>query len=96
MYLISLIKNRGLDKSIVEAVRQNKVVYTGTSAGSMIPAAGLNMSIYDAEEKSYVAEGGEGKANYTGLGLLNFLIIPHASNKDFLKSLISRTDLDVG
>lgn len=88
LYLISLIKNRGLAQVITDFVGQDKIIYTGTSAGSMVPAKGLDLSIYDAEEKPYLEEAKGGDDHYAGLDLVNFLIIPHASNRDFLEANI--------
>lgn len=82
IYLASLIKDRGMVKPIVDAVRQDKVIYTGTSAGSMLVAEDLTMGIYDPEEEAYA----KATKDYSGLGLVNFLIMPHADNRDFLES----------
>ena len=79
IYLICLIKERGFAKLITEAVRKGQIIYTGTSAGSMIVAEDLTINAYDPEEKDFVAR----MKDKTGLGLVNFLIIPHTNNKDF-------------
>ncbi len=88
LYLASLIRNRGLAQIITDFIKQDKIIYTGTSAGSMIPAKGLDISIYDAEEKPYLEKAKDGDSHYTGLGLVNFIIIPHASNREFLEANI--------
>lgn len=82
IYLASLIKNKELVAPITNAVRQGKVIYTGTSAGSMLVSADLTMGTYDPEEEPYV----KATKDYSGLGLVNFLIMPHADNQDFLES----------
>jgi len=79
MHLISLIKDRGFDKLITEFVRKGKVVLTGSSAGSMIVAKDLSIEAHDADEKEFVGKAKDSK----GLGLTNFLIMPHSNNKDF-------------
>ena len=79
IYLASLIKNRDLVKPITDAVRDGKVIYTGTSAGSMLVSEDLTMGIYDPEEEPYA----KATKDYSGLGLVNFLIMPHASNPLF-------------
>ncbi len=85
LYLISLIKNKKLDKIIVDFVRNNKIIYTGTSAGSMIVAKDVFLSSFDLEEKEYV----KNIKDYSGLDLVNFLIIPHCNNEDFTQSNLS-------
>jgi peptidase E len=79
--LICIIKERGFVKLINEAVRKGGVIYTSTSAGSMIVAEDLTINAYDPEEKEFVAR----MKDNSGLGLVNFLIIPHTNSKDFAK-----------
>lgn len=81
IYLICIIKERGFVKLITDAVRKGKIIYTGTSAGSMIVAEDLTINAYDPEEREFVAK----MKNNTGLGLVNFLIIPHINSKHFAK-----------
>lgn len=81
IYLICIIKERGFAKLITDAVRKDKIIYTGTSAGSMIVAEDLTIDAYDPEEKEFVAR----MKDNSGLGLVNFLIIPHANSKHFAK-----------
>lgn len=82
LYLISLLKKNGLDSVVIEKVREGKIVYSGTSAGSMIAAPNLSLSKYDDED----AEFAKTLTDFKGLDLVNFLIIPHNNNKDFLES----------
>ena len=67
---------------ITRAVRADKIIYSGTSAGSMIASSDLSLCSFDDDEKKYV----EGKKDFSGIGFVNFLIIPHTNNKDFIKS----------
>ncbi len=83
LYLINLLKEKGFDKLVIDLVKKGKIIYTGTSAGSMIPAKDLKLSYYDPEEKEYIDV--EKMKDFSGLGLVNFLIIPHTNNKDFTK-----------
>ena len=78
-YTMSLLKEKGFDKIIADFVKENKLIYTGTSAGSMIVADNLSLDSHDPDEKQFV----EKLKDFLGLGLVNFLIIPHANNKDF-------------
>ena len=79
IYLICLIKERGFVKLITDAVRKGKIIYTGTSAGSMIVAEDLTIDAYDPDEQEFVAR----MKDNSGLGLVNFLIMPHTNSKDF-------------
>ncbi len=82
LYLISLIKKQGLDKIITDAVSTGKIIYSGTSAGSMIVSKELSLCKYDDDEQKYM----EGLIDFSGLGLVNFLILPHANSKDFVEA----------
>ena len=84
LYLISTIKKVGVHTIISKAVRQGKIIYSGTSAGSMIAADDMKLKLckYDDEEKELVKT----MTDYSGLGLVNFLIIPHCNNNDFVES----------
>ncbi|HEY4496001.1 MAG TPA: Type 1 glutamine amidotransferase-like domain-containing protein [Candidatus Paceibacterota bacterium] len=88
LYLTSLIRERKLEKSLIKNVKQGKIVYSGTSAGSMITSSDLRLSSYDDEDKEYA----EKMKDFSGLGLVNFLIIPHTNNKDFVKSNIQMVE----
>ncbi len=79
IYLICLIKEKGFDQLIVDYVRKDNIIYTGTSAGSMIVAEDLTIDAYDPEEKEFV----DRMKDNSGLGLVNFLIMPHTNSKDF-------------
>jgi len=80
-YTILIIKERGFDKIIKEFVEKDKIIYSGTSAGSMIVSEDLSLDASDPEEKQAV----EKLKDYFGLGLVNFLIVPHSNNKDFVE-----------
>lgn len=68
---------------IVDAVRNGSVVYTGTSAGAMIAATELAMLAYDDEEQRIYVEKG---FNKKGLGLVPWVILPHAEQEHFVES----------
>jgi dipeptidase E len=88
LYLMSLIRKQDLQQVIVDAVKNNDVLYTGTSAGSMIAARDLSLSKYDPDEEGFV----EDVEDFSGLGLVDFLVIPHAGNKDFIESDIKMVE----
>ena len=77
-YTMLLLREKGFDKLITEFVRENKIIYSGTSAGSMIVSADLSLDTLDPDEKKFIDK----TKDYSGLGLVDFLIMPHANNKD--------------
>ncbi len=82
-YLGWLLQSKGFDTEIVESVRSGKVVYTGTSAGSMIASQDVAMFSYDdVEEQEYIEKG----FNMKGLGLVSWTIAPHSNSPDFVSS----------
>ena len=78
-YLIDLIRKRNLEQIIIDAVKNEKIIYTGTSAGSIIVSASIAAFSYDEDEKEYVGK----VPDRRGLGLINFAIVPHCNNADF-------------
>lgn len=82
LYLLNLIKEKGLSNIIIDQVRKGKIIYSGTSAGSIIPALDLRLFNFDSEEKEYIDV--ESIKDFSGLGLVNFLILPHTNNIDFV------------
>lgn len=82
LYLLNLLRQRELVEIIRDFIRNGKMIYTGTSAGSMIAASDLSLSKYDEEEQKFVFE----TSDYSGLDLVNFYIIPHCQNHEFLPS----------
>jgi peptidase E len=83
LYLINLLRKRSLDVPLVESVKSDKVLYSGASAGSMIAAGDLSLCRKDDEEKEAIAQGA---TDFKGLGLVNFLVLPHCNNEHFAKS----------
>jgi dipeptidase E len=79
LYLISLLRQKGFDKLIIDAIKKDEVIYTSSSAGSMIVAKDLSLCAFDMDEPDECKK----KENYSGLDLVNFLILPHSNNKDF-------------
>jgi peptidase E len=79
-YLVSLIRERHFDNIITQAIRDEAVVYTGTSAGSIIVSDNIRAFSYDEEEREYIKK----VPDHKGLGILNFAIMPHCNNPDFV------------
>ncbi len=84
LYLISLIRSQDLGETLIEVVKRGKILYSGTSAGSMIPSNDLGLLAFDDEDAEYAKK----MTDFSGLGLVGFLTVPHTNNKDFAKSNI--------
>jgi peptidase E len=82
-YLGWILRDKDVADAIIEAVENDSIIYTGTSAGSMIVSKDLAMFSYDdEEEKEYV----EREFTKKGLGLISWTIAPHSDSKDFVES----------
>lgn len=79
-YLISLLREKGLERAILNAIKNNLVVYTGTSAGSIIVSKNLKPFSYDQEEIEHIKK----VPGHRGLGVIDFGIVPHCNNVDFV------------
>ena len=85
LYLNYLIHKTRLYSILKEKVTNGKIIYTGTSAGSMVASPDLyeiKNSLLEEIDSKYI-EGIERK-DYIGLNLVPFLIIPHTNNPDFI------------
>lgn len=79
-YLLDRIRKNNFEKEINEFIDQNKI-YIGSSAGSEILGNSIEIALpYDENKVNMM--------NYTGLKIVDGLIIPHANRKeDFIKDL---------
>ncbi len=82
LYVHDLLSKQGLSEVLKKSVLSGEIVYTGTSAGSMITAPSLALCAYDPDEMEFMYEG----MNFSGLNLAPVLIAPHANNEDFKPS----------
>jgi len=82
LHLMSLLRKNGLNKIVIERVRRGSLIYSGTSAGSMVASVSLSLSAFDEEE----ADNAKHLTEFSGLGLVPFYIVPHVNNKEALKS----------
>jgi len=82
MYLMSLLKKKGFANLISKSVLAGDLMFSGTSAGSMISAASLKLFTFDKDkdERKFVRQ----MKDAEGLGLTDFLMLPHANQKDFV------------
>ncbi|MFA6601871.1 MAG: Type 1 glutamine amidotransferase-like domain-containing protein [Candidatus Paceibacterota bacterium] len=78
--LLLLLKQKGFDSLISLAVKKGKIIYSGTSAGSMIAPDDVTLLTYDEDEKEYVKE----LKDFKGLGLVDFLFLPHGNQQEFI------------
>ena len=81
-YLLSVIKQNGIDTIVQDYVKDEKIIYTGTSAGSIIASESNEIYKYDPEERTY----SNLLHNYSGLGFVKFLIVPHCNNPEFVEA----------
>lgn len=84
-YLLDVIRKNNFDKTIKRFIDDGKI-YIGSSAGSEI----LGSSIYPALDFD---ENNVNMTNFTGLQIIQGLIIPHCNRKEeFIKKLKNETD----
>lgn len=79
-YLIALLQKKHLGDVIAGAIINETVVYTGTSAGSIILSENVKAFSYNDEEAEYIKK----ISGHKGLGILNFGIVPHSNQADFV------------
>lgn len=80
-YLVSTIRANSLDQVIKQAILEEKIVYTGTSAGSIIVSKSIKPFSYDQEEAPYLNK----VPDHTALDIINFSIMPHINTIDFIE-----------
>lgn len=84
LYILKLLKDTGMDKAIASAVKRGRIIYTGTSAGSMIMSPNISFCADDEDEQE---AGMVGKLkNMDAIGLMPFYIICHAQEKQYIPS----------
>ena len=67
------IRKTGLDKFIIEAVKSNRSVYVGVSAGSIIAGPDISIASWGSEGDSNDID----LKDLSGLGLTNIVVSPH-------------------
>lgn len=85
LYLISLLRKNDLEEILKKAILENKIFYTGTSAGSMIVSKDVTLVQYDEEEAPFIKDM---NGDFSGLGLVDFYINPHSQNPIFTEANI--------
>lgn len=82
-YLMQEMKRTGADKLIINEVNKGKF-YVGESAGAIITAPNIEYaSLMDSKKTApYLSD-------YSGLGLVDFYVVPHAHSLSFNKAVES-------
>jgi peptidase E len=95
LYINYLFHQTGLNQICRELVNDDRLIYTATSAGSMIVAPNLKVAAPESlEEDSPLLEGidlkyleGIQPEHYAGLSMVPFMVMPHANDLDFQEYL---------
>lgn len=80
-YFLLLIREKEIDEVIKDYVRNDKIIYTGTSAGSIIAAQSVELYKYEKYNEEEI-EFAEKISDFSGLGFVNFIVLPHAGEKE--------------
>ena len=72
----------GLDNILKEQVAHSKIIYGGSSAGSIIPTPSLHGTEY-GDEPSEIPKGYKKEVIWSGLNLVSFHIVPHYESEWF-------------
>ena len=95
-YLLQELRRSGADKILIQEVNKGKL-YIGESAGAIIACPDIGYCVgMDSPEKAPEL------TDYTGLGLVDFYIVPHIGNEEMgeaaekaVEEYNSRLDLEV-
>ena len=95
-YLLQELRRSGADKILIQEVNKGKL-YIGESAGAIIACPDIGYCVgMDSQEKAPEL------TDYTGLGLVDFYIVPHIGNEEMgeaaekaVEEYNSRLDLEV-
>jgi dipeptidase E len=79
-YLLSKLHKLSVFETIKSIVSEGNIIYTGTSAGSMIVAP----SLFGVGRLDDDIDENFSKQDQMGLGLVDFLILPHFQNPEFV------------
>jgi dipeptidase E len=100
LYLLNKIQKCNLVATIQNLVSSDKIIYSGSSAGSMIVAPDLSVKKDLNDEPETWAKYLSDFTDYTGLNLVDFLIVPHFNipeyspyNQDYVKNSSFNTPL---
>ena len=80
LYLLDKIRKCNLVATIQNLVLSDQIIYTGSSAGCMIVAPDLSVKKDLSDEPETWAKYLSDFTDYSGLDLVDFLIVPHFDN----------------
>jgi len=80
-YLASLLRQNGHEEVIKEALENDSIVYTGSSAGSAVLAHDLTAFSYDDHEAEHISKVPDMK----GPDVVPFGILCHSNNAEFVE-----------
>jgi dipeptidase E len=80
------LKYTGLDRFLCDSVRKNEIVLGGESAGAIIMGPTLRYSEIDTDEDSpnYIPSGYDKEVIWTGLGIVDFVPVPHYQTSGYI------------
>ena len=83
-----------LDTLIVDQVKMGSLIYGGESAGAIIAGPTLNYSEMEGHEDSpdFLAEGYKSEVIWEGLGLVDYVPVPHFQDPDYGSEIDGYTD----
>lgn len=84
LYVLDLLKKSGWFVKILSAIKNDQILYTGTSAGSMIMGPSIWFAHDDEDEQE--ARMVDKVKDYTSFGLMPFYLMCHAQEKYYIKS----------
>lgn len=79
LYLLEQIQKSNCQKLIRDKIL-NGVIYIGSSAGSLLAGPNIEFERVFADDNDYTAD----LDSYNGLGLVDFVILPHANKPKYL------------
>jgi dipeptidase E len=84
IYILKLLKEKRMAEPLIEAVKSGRIIYTGTSAGSMIVAPDISFCADDVDEREV---GMVGKLkDMRGLDLVPYYLLCHSQEKQYVPS----------
>lgn len=84
------LKYSGIDKFLISKVRSGSIIYGGESAGAIIASPTLHGSEDDStneDDPNYVPRGYDPNVLWDGLGLIDYVPVPHYKSPDIGDSI---------
>lgn len=84
IYILKLLRDKKMDVVLKNAIQKGDIIYTGTSAGSMIMAPDISFCADDEDEQEAMMVGKV--KNLKGFGLMPFYLMCHAQDRYYIPS----------